>query len=222
MATHHRVTVTTGQEQRVAAGTGSDRLTRQPAKSRLTRRLVLWLALLVPVPACDLIDDGSPTAPTDNNPTISSDGGTLGRLSTVARPDTDGWTTFGPINVSLAEAQRIGDRGTIRFGVRDHECEDGDQVSVNVHNRQTNSWYEVFRGEIFNHWQWRDHTVTAGYYYTVDVVALNGTGFKGNCSWADANTGELFISNVDNFGNGGHWNTTGGAGARTVINVYVP
>ena len=181
---------------------------------------------MVLIAACDLVEKGgSPTGPSEvqSDPQISSDGGVLGYRSTVLLPDdSSGWTTFGPISVNLAGALDVGERGTIRFGVRDYECEDGDRVSVSVRNAQTNSWFEIFRGEIFNRWQWRDYTVTAGYHYVVDVIALNGTGFKGNCGFRNENTGELFISNVDDRGNGGQWNTTGGAGARTIVNVHVP
>ena len=156
-------------------------------------------------------------------PLVSIDGGFLGHLPTIDPPaNAPGWTSFGPINVTIPAASAVGDRGTITIKVRDHACEDGDRVAISVWNAHSRVWHEIFRGEIFNEWQTRTYEVTAGYHYIVDVFALNGTGFKGNCSFADVNTGEVFISNVNDSGSGARWETTGGAGSRTAVNVHVP
>ena len=156
-------------------------------------------------------------------PAISSDGGFLGHVSTVEPPpNAPDWTTFGPINVTNPRAAGVGDPGTITIRVRDHQCEDGDRVAIQVYNGKSQSWTTVFQGEILNQWQSRTYRVTAGYHYIVDVHALNGTGYKGNCSFANVNTGEVFISNIDNDGNGSTWETTGGSGSRTAVNIYVP
>ena len=167
-------------------------------------------------------DDAEANAIVTVPPALSTDGGFLGHVSTVARPpNAPDWNTFGPVSVNIPTATTVGERGTITIRVRDHQCEDGDRVAIMVYNAQSRSWTEIFRGEIFNHWQTRTYAVTAGYHYIVDVHALNGTGFKGNCSYANVNTGEVFISNSLDSGSGAVWETTGGAGSRTAVNVHV-
>ena len=98
--------------------------------------------------------------------------------------------------------------------VRDHECEDGDQVRVSVNNSV------IFSGEIFNQWQCRTVPVRVGT-NSVEMFAINGTGRKGPCSYADINTGEIRVS-----GSGGNvqtqsWRHRGGAGSRANLVVSV-
>jgi hypothetical protein len=104
----------------------------------------------------------------------------------------------------------------IAVGARDHQCEDGDRVEIRVYDGS--SWKTVFSDEITNSWQTRTFDATVGYHYTVIAIALNGTGFKGPCSYADSNTGEMRVSY------GGHertarWSAPGGSASVGVINV---
>ena len=104
----------------------------------------------------------------------------------------------------------------IEVGARDHQCEDGDRVEIRVYDGS--SWRTVFSDEINNSWQTRTFDATVGNHYTVIAIALNGTGFKGSCSYRDANTGEMRVSY------GGRerttrWQAPGGSASVGVINV---
>ena len=150
-------------------------------------------------------------------PETASDGGRLGTRDTVPEVPYEGGTINDAIGVvTLATGGKVGDPVRIEVGVRDHACEDGDRVSVQV--QRTASWEEIFNGEIFNPWQVRYFDATVGYHYTIVAIALNGTGFKGNCSHVDLNSGELRVRY------GGHSETTswfapGGDGSAGVINI---
>ena len=98
--------------------------------------------------------------------------------------------------------------------VRDHQCEDGDAVRVTVNNNV------IFSGEIFNRWSCRTVPVREGR-NSIEMYAINGTGFQGNCSYADANTGEIRIT-----GRGGtvrtqQWRHRGGAGSRANLEINI-
>ena len=103
-------------------------------------------------------------------------------------------------------------RREVTVCVRDHECEDGDDVRVSVNGGN------VFSGEIVNAWACSDVAVTEGR-NAVELYAVNGSGRKGNCSYADANTGEIRVSgaNVQTQS----WRHRGGAGSRASIIVTV-
>ena len=104
-----------------------------------------------------------------------------------------------------------GDR-TVSVCVRDHECEDGDRVRIDVNGRA------VFSGEIVNAWACRSVPVSAGR-NSIELYAINGTGRKGNCSYADENTGQIRVEGlgVDTQG----WKHRGGAGSRANLMVTV-
>ena len=101
----------------------------------------------------------------------------------------------------------------VRICVRDNACEDGDRVRVSVNGSV------VFSGEIFNAARCVNVPVRQGT-NSISMQALNGTGFKGSCSHADVNTGEIQI-----FGNNNvqrqQWSHRGGAGseAHLVVNI---
>ena len=84
-----------------------------------------------------------------------------------------------------------GESGTVEICLRDHECEDGDAVSVDVEGRN------LFAGELVNDAQCNLLEVEAGKDYVIELTALNGTGFKGDCNFADANTGEIRVSGLN-------------------------
>ena len=109
-----------------------------------------------------------------------------------------------------------GESGTVEVCVRDHECEDGDAISVDVEGRN------LFVGELVNDAQCNLLEVEAGKDYVIELTALNGTGFKGDCNFADANTGEIRVSglNVESQ----IWRHREGTGsqARIIITTGVP
>ena len=78
--------------------------------------------------------------------------------------------------------------GELEICVRDHECEDGDRISVDANGR------ELFSGEIVNDWACNALEVSAGKSYLLKLTALNGTGYKGACSYANVNTGEIRVT----------------------------
>ena len=98
--------------------------------------------------------------------------------------------------------------------VRDHECEDGDEIRVTVNGGV------VFEGELFNRWQCADVAVGVGD-NAVELLALNGSGFKGPCSYADANTGEIRVTSPGGAREVQSWRHRGGAGSRASLVVGV-
>ena len=108
-------------------------------------------------------------------------------------------------------AQIKGSSGEVEVCVRDHECEDGDKVSVGVEGRN------IFSGEIVNDWVCETLEVQAGQSYAVELTALNGTGHKGDCNHADVNTGEIRVTGENTETQ--TWRHHGGAGSRARIVV---
>ncbi len=104
-----------------------------------------------------------------------------------------------------------GTTGTLKICIRDHQCEDGDKISVNVDGRT------VFSGEIDNAWDCYTLTVWAGESYAVELTALNGTGYKGDCSYKDENTGEIRVTGENTETQ--VWRHRGGAGSKAHIIV---
>ena len=109
-----------------------------------------------------------------------------------------------------------GTTGSLKICVRDHECEDGDKISVDVEGRS------IFSGEIDNDWDCYTLEVWAGESYAVELTALNGTGYKGACNYADANTGEIRITGENTETQ--LWRHRGGAGskARLIVETTKP
>ena len=109
-----------------------------------------------------------------------------------------------------------GATGSLEICVRDHECEDGDEISVDVEGRT------IFSGEIVNEWDCQTIEVQGGESYEVELTALNGTGYKGNCSYIDENTGEIRVTgeNMETQ----VWRHRGGAGskARIIVETVKP
>ena len=109
-------------------------------------------------------------------------------------------------------AMRInGTTGTLKICVRDHECEDGDKIRVEVNGRR------IFSGEIDNDWDCYTLNVWAGESYAVELTALNGTGYKGDCSYRDENTGEIRVTGENTETQ--VWRHRGGAGSKARIIV---
>ena len=104
-----------------------------------------------------------------------------------------------------------GATGSLEICVRDHECEDGDKISVDVNGRT------IFSGEIVNDWDCQTIEVRGGESYVVELTALNGTGYKGDCSYADANSGEIRVTGENTETQG--WRHRGGAGSKARIIV---
>ncbi len=104
-----------------------------------------------------------------------------------------------------------GSTGTLKVCVRDHECEDGDKIRVEVDGRS------IFSGEIDNDWDCYTLDVWAGESYAVELTALNGTGYKGDCSYRDENTGEIRVTGENTETQ--VWRHRGGAGSKARIIV---
>ncbi|MCY3871253.1 MAG: hypothetical protein OXG87_17010 [Gemmatimonadetes bacterium] len=105
-----------------------------------------------------------------------------------------------------------GSTGTLKVCVRDHECEDGDKIRVDVDGRS------IFSGEIDNDWDCYTLDVWSGESYAVELTALNGTGYKGDhCSHRDVNTGEIRVTGENTETQ--VWRHRGGAGSKARIIV---
>ncbi len=109
-----------------------------------------------------------------------------------------------------------GATGSLKICVRDHECEDGDKIRVDVEGRT------IFSGEIVNEWDCQTLNVRGGESYVVELTALNGTGYKGNCSYIDENTGEIRVTGENTETQ--VWRHRGGAGskARLIVETTKP
>ena len=109
-----------------------------------------------------------------------------------------------------------GATGSLEICVRDHECEDGDEISVDVEGRT------IFSGEIVNEWDCQTIEVRGGETYVVELTALNGTGYKGNCSYIDENTGEIRVTGENTETQ--VWRHRGGVGskARLIVETIMP
>ena len=145
------------------------------------------------------------------------DGGRAGVATTVPALTYNGNQLndrIGIVNVEtgLQQGQQI----SIEVSVRDHACEDGDIVEIQVEG--VSGWNTIFNGEIFNQAQVRTFDATVGYHYRIIAIAINGTGFKGNCSHADVNTGEMTVR-YGNVQANALWEAPGGSGSAGVINV---
>ena len=110
-------------------------------------------------------------------------------------------------HVAVASGER-----TVRVCVRDHECEDGDRVRVAVNGSA------VFSGEIVNAWACRSVPVSEGR-NSIELYAVNGAGRKGNCSYADSNTGQIRVEGLSIETQG--WKHRGGAGSSASLMVTV-
>ena len=124
-----------------------------------------------------------------------------------------GWApdNFSNRNIQDFHVRIPGSSGSLNICVRDHECEDGDEIRVSVENSV------VFDGEITNEWSCDRIRVDAGKRYRIDLLAVNGTGRKGPCNYADVNTGEIRVTG-DNESTQ-TWRHRGGAGSRAQIFV---
>ena len=101
----------------------------------------------------------------------------------------------------------------VQVCVRDHQCEDGDIARVTVNGGG------VFSGELFNQWACRTVPVRAGS-NSVEFLAVNGTGFKGQCDHSNVNTGQLRITGGNN-AQTQEWSHAGGAGSSANLNVVI-
>lgn len=109
-----------------------------------------------------------------------------------------------------------GATGSLEICVRDHKCEDGDKIRVDVEGRS------IFSGEIVNEWDCQTLEVRGGESYVVELTALNGTGYKGACSYIDENTGEICVTGENTETQ--VWRHRGGAGskARLIVETTKP
>ena len=124
-------------------------------------------------------------------------------------PGPDTGTPLRDVNVTIpASCAR-----QVQVCVRDHECEDGDQIRVSLNGSV------IFSGELFNAWNCQNVPVQQGA-NRFELFAINGTGFKGNCSHSDANTGEIVITGGNTRGTQS-WEHRGGAGSSANLNVTI-
>lgn len=107
----------------------------------------------------------------------------------------------------------------IEVCIRDHECEDGDILSVAVNGRV------VAKRELYKSWYCTRTSVTSGN-NSVQILAVNGTGNKGNCSYSNVNTGEISVHGINSDGSkkSGQtqsWKLNAGAGSTSSVEVQV-
>ncbi len=104
---------------------------------------------------------------------------------------------------------------TARVCIRDHECEDGDAVALKINGRT------IIRSEITNQAQCRDIELNPGR-NAIQLLALNGTGHKGRCSYADSNTGEISVRPLAGTAfQSQTWQHRGGRGSSANIVVHI-
>ena len=151
---------------------------------------------------CSVVESACNTASSSDSMPISRGGS--GSFPTSPPSDSDPLDDFNVEIPSSCPRQ-------VRLCVRDHQCEDGDEIEVKVNGNI------VFSGELFNSAQCVSVPVQEGV-NPVSLLALNGTGFKGFfCSHSDANTGEIQIHG----GATQRWRHRGGAGSTANLNVII-
>lgn len=102
--------------------------------------------------------------------------------------------------------------GQVEVCIWDHECEDGDILSVGVNG-------QIFTAELLNRKQCRSMNINFGR-NSIVATAVNGSGHKGNCSYANANTGSISVRATDtNSSSTRTYSVRGGAGTSASIIV---
>lgn len=134
-------------------------------------------------------------------------------LSTVPPPPPDSDPNADPLDDFALEIPSNCPT-EIQVCVRDHSCEDGDEVRVSVNGSV------VYEGEIFSGWSCRTASVRRGD-NLVDMLALNEWGHERNCARNDVNTGEIRISARGGASNSQSWRNSGGTGSRATLTVNV-
>ena len=114
-------------------------------------------------------------------------------------------------NITMTESNRMA-----RICVRDHECEDGDAVEVSVNG------VAILKTELQHKQFCADVNLSPGR-NSIKLLALNGTGYKGNCGYHDANTGEIAVRPLNNsrYFQTQTWQHRGGGGSSAHINVTI-
>lgn len=102
---------------------------------------------------------------------------------------------------------------SVRICIRDHECEDGDKVRVRVNGITIFDDHELFRENFC-----RTVSVNEGK-NGIEFFAINGSGNKGDCNYADANTGQISVTGKDTQTQ--TWKYRGGAGSSANIVIAV-
>jgi hypothetical protein len=122
-------------------------------------------------------------------------------------------------NWDAVQTSMINGAPAVDICIRDNECEDGDILAVSVNNR------EVMRREILNKAYCERVAVVQGN-NNVSILAVNGTGHKGNCSFLNRNTGEIAVYGVNPDGSRASsqtqgWQVPGGAGSSSTMPVFI-
>ena len=125
---------------------------------------------------------------------------------TVSIGGTEPYTERGAFGTSWTV-----DPNVLSICVRDHECEDGDRVAVTVNGNG------LLTVEIAADWQCEDVRLGPGT-HAIELHAVNGTGFKGDCSHADINTGEIMVAS-DREDSVQRWRHRGGTGSSARLKV---
>ena len=103
--------------------------------------------------------------------------------------------------------------GLAEVCVWDHECEDGDILGVSING-------QYYQTELMNAKNCRRVRLHEGA-NPIHIVAVNGTGHKGNCSFEDANTGTISVSSVSSSDQSSQtYSIRGGQGSTANIVVY--
>ena len=127
---------------------------------------------------------------------------------TVTTPDPN----FNPTPLEDFEIEASSLPTELEICVRDHQCEDGDEVRVSVNG------VALFSRELFN--TWYCETVMVNQRETVvELYAINGSGFKGPCDYSDVNTGEIRVSGGSSQTQS--WEHGGGTGSSANIIVTI-
>lgn len=133
-----------------------------------------------------------------------------GNTKNFIRQDLKTWS---PISTA-----KINGRPAVKVCVRDHECEDGDILQVFIDGKS-------FTKELTNASYCKIMPVDAGK-IVVGVLAVNGSGHKGNCSYANANTGEIVMHGINSDGSIRNsqtqsWSLRAKAGTKSTAQIIV-
>lgn len=114
------------------------------------------------------------------------------------------WGTFAPFRDPQG-------RPYVSVCARDVECEDGDILRITLNG------VPQFEVELLNSAQCQGIWIEQGRSF-LGVYAVNGTGYKGNCSFANRNTGEVTVSGASG-GTSQSYQVLGGRGSYGEIQI---
>lgn len=157
-------------------------------------------------------DTSTPDKKTTVNKQIEGNRSCSYRLSPYMTMSWQQFVADAALNQQLADWGNFSAKFTVQgqrvvnVCMRDNECEDGDILDITLNGKA------IVRSELFKEAKCFDVPVNAGVNF-LGVYAVNGTGFKGQCSHEDRNTGVVTVYGASGSGRTQTYSVRGGQGS---------